>query len=178
MTPRNGNVFRKFFFGFQEVCCFNFSSSNKQKSHFRFLFDSFHKIFPSLGTTIVVKQHKKYFHQKSRTKEHRCYRRSRIKITIDARSSVFEELSVLEALFIVPVFLLVPVASMTFSLLGSLGNSLNFVVVDKVDVVGFCVVVLVVVVVGDGDGVTGLGVVVVVVELVVVLTASLLLWGA
>lgn len=87
--------------------------------------------------------------------------------------------SVLEALFIVPVFLLVPVASITFSLLGSTGFSLNFVVVDMVVVDGLMVEVLGVGVGVDGDGVTGLGVVVVVVvELVVVCTGPVLFWGA
>lgn len=56
-----------------------------------------------------------------------CYRSSKIKIINDARSRVLEKQSVLDALFIVPVFLLVPVASITFSLLGSTGFSLNFV---------------------------------------------------
>lgn len=87
--------------------------------------------------------------------------------------------SVLEVLFIVPVFLLVPVASITFSLLGSTGFSLNFVVVDMVVVDGLMVEVLGVGVGVDGDGVTGLGVVVVVVvELVVVCTGPVLFWGA
>lgn len=61
----------------------------------------------------------------------RCYRSSKIKIINDATSRVLEKHSVLDALFIVPVFLLVPVASITFSLLGSTGFSLNFVAEKK-----------------------------------------------
>jgi hypothetical protein len=68
---------------------------------------------------------------KSFTNPSRCYRRSKIKISSIARGNVFEEEIVLDALFIVPEFLLVPVASMTFSLLGSTGFSLNFVAEKK-----------------------------------------------
>ena len=61
-----------------------------------------------------------------------CYRSSRMSIRKGIRRSVREKHSVREALLIVPVFLLVPVASITFSLLGSIGFSLNFVAVKLI----------------------------------------------